>query len=274
MSTNLPPGSRPRDFVLVHGAWHGGWCWELVRERIEAAGHRVHTPTLPGLGDRADELDAAIGLADHIADVTDYIAARDLRDIVLAGHSYGGMVITGVADALKSRIAHILYLDAALPENGQSMISYGTPRPPEAIAATEAGLRSRAPDGIAMAALPPPLLGIPASHPLHDDVAAQLTPHPLKTWLDTIRLVNGGPAGLPRTYVHCTAPVMAHTQFPAIARMAKADPDWDYAELATGHEAMLTAPGDVAKLLLDRLAPLRHPRAQSHRPQATAQEQA
>jgi pimeloyl-ACP methyl ester carboxylesterase len=264
----------PRDFVLVHGAWHGGWCWDLVRERIEAAGHRVHTPTLPGLGDRAGELDAATGLADHIADVADHIAARDMRDIVLAGHSYGGMVITGVADALKSRIAHILYLDAALPEDGESMISYGAPRPPEAIAATEAALRSLAPDGIAMAAFPPALLGMPEGHRLHDHVAARLTPHPLKTWLDPIRLVNGGPAGLPRTYVHCTAPVMTHTQFPTIARMAKADAAWRYAELATGHEAMLTAPDAVAKLLLDTLASLRNLSAQSPEAEATAQEQA
>ena len=244
-----------------------------MRERIEAAGHRVHTPTLTGLGERASELDGATGLADHIADVVDTIEAHDLNDIVVAGHSYGGMVITGVADALKQRIAHILYLDAALPEDGQSMITYGTPRPPEAIAATEAALRSLAPDGIAMAAFPPALLGIPACHPLHDHVAARLTPHPLKTWLDPIRLVNGGPTGLPRTYVHCTAPVMAQTQFPAIARKAQADPGWHYTELATGHEAMLTAPDDVAKLLLDTLAPLRHLSAQSLRPEATAQEQ-
>lgn len=274
MCTDPPTRSCPREFVLVHGAWHGGWCWDQVRERLEAAGHRVHTPTLPGLGERARELDATTGLADHIADVTDYITARDLADIVLVGHSYGGMVITGVADALKSRIAHIIYLDAALPEDGQSMISYGTARAPEAVAATEVSLRALAPDGIAMAAFPPTLLGIPASHPLHDHVAARLTPHPLKTWLDPIRLVNGGPVGLPRTYVHCTAPVMAQTQFPAIAQITKADPDWHYAEIATGHEAMLTAPDAVAKLLLDTLVPLRHLAAQTHRPTLTAQEQA
>jgi hypothetical protein len=125
-----------------------------------------------------------------------------------------------------------------------------------------------------MAALPPALLGIPANHPLHDDVAARLTPHPLKTWLDPIRLVNGGPIGLPRTYVHCTAPVMAQTQFPAIARMAQNDPGWHYSEIATGHEAMLTAPDAVAKLLLDTIIPLRHLFARSHPTEATAQEQA
>lgn len=274
MPADPPTRPSPRDFVLVHGAWHGGWCWDLVREQIKAAGHRVHTPTLPGLGERADELNAATGLADHIAEVVDYIAAHDLSDIVLAGHSYGGMVITGVADVLKPRIAHVLYLDAALPGDGQSMISYGTSRPRDEIAATEAALRSLAPDGVAMAAFTPELLGIPADHPLHDEVAARLTPHPLKTWFDPIRLTNGGPIGLPRTYVHCTAPVMAQTQFPAIARMAQNDPGWLYAEIATGHEAMLTAPDAVAKLLLDTIIPLRHLSAQSHPPKTTAQEQA
>ena len=248
----------PRDFVLVHGAWHGGWCWDLVRERLEAAGHRVHTPTLPGLAERAGELTADTSLADHIADLAHYITARDLSGFVLAGHSYGGMVITGVADLLKDRIAHILYLDAALPRDGESMISYGAPRPAEAIAAAEAGLRRLAPDGIAMAAFPPAMLGIPPGDPLHDRVAALLTPHPLKTWLDPIRLAHGGPAGIPRTYVHCTAPALTGTQFPFIARMAAADPDWRYAEIATGHEAMLTSPEATARLLLDTLAHLRH----------------
>lgn len=251
----VPP---PRDFMLVHGAWHGGWCWDPVRERIEAAGHRVHAPTLPGLAERAGELDADTSLAGHIADLARYITERDLSDIVLAGHSYGGMVITGVADRLKDRIAHILYLDAALPRDGESMISYGAPRPPEAIAAAEAGLRRLAPDGIAMLAFPPAMLGIPEDHPLHDWVAERLTPHPLRTWLDPIRLEHGGADGIPRTYVHCTDPAMAQTQFPYIAQMAASDPTWSYAELATGHEAMLTAPDDVARLLLDTLPRLSH----------------
>jgi len=248
----------PRDFVLVHGAWHGGWCWDLVRARLEAAGHRVHTPTLPGLAERAGELTADTSLADHIADLAQFITARDLSGFVLVGHSYGGMVITGVADVLKDRIAHILYLDAALPRDGESMTSYGAPRPAEAIAAAEAGLRGLAPDGIAMAAFPPTMLGIPPDDPQHDRVAALLTPHPLKTWLDPIRLAHDGPAGIPRTYVHCTAPALAGTQFPYLARIAAADPEWRYAELATGHEAMLTSPEATARLLLDTLAHLRH----------------
>ncbi|MHA7819821.1 MAG: alpha/beta fold hydrolase [Erythrobacter sp.] len=237
------------DIVLVHGAWHGGWCWEQVAPLLEEAGARVHAPTLPGLGERAEELIPELGLAEHIADAQRFIEERVTGRFMLVGHSYGGMVITGLADAMKERIAHIIYLDAALPQDGQSMITYGAPRPPEAIAATEAALRGLAPDGIAMAPLPPSLLGIPEDHPRHDWVAARLTPHPLKTWLDPIALRNGGPEGLPRTYVHCTDPVLAQTQFPWLAERAKADPSWAYAELPTGHDAMITDPQGVAQIL-------------------------
>ncbi len=248
----------PCDFVLIHGAWHGGWCWDAVRARLEAAGQRVHTPTLPGLGERAQELTPELGLADQISSVIAFIELADLRDIVLVGHSYGGMVITGVADALAARIAHLVYLDAAVPKDGESMVSYGAPRPPEAIAAAIAGLRALAPDGTAMQPLPPEALGIAPDHPAHAVLAARMTPHPIKTWLDPIKLPNGAPGDLPRTYLHCTAPVLEQSQFPYIARRVAADPAWRYGEIATGHEAMLTAPDEVTRHLLDTLAGLRH----------------
>lgn len=245
------------DIVLIHGAWHGGWCWDPVRPLLEEAGLAVHTPTLPGLGERAGELTPELGLAEHIADARGHIEERVAGRFVLVGHSYGGMVITGIADAMKDSIAHIVYLDAALPQDGQSMITYGAPRPPEAIAAAEAAIRGLAPDGIAMAVFPPSLLGIPEHHPRHDWVAERLTPHPLKTWLDPIALRNGGAEALPRTYVHCTDPVLAQTQFPWLAEQAKADPSWAYAELATGHDAMITDPQGVATVLIEAMVAAR-----------------
>lgn len=238
------------DIVLIHGAWHGGWCWDPVRPLLEEAGFTVHTPTLPGLGNRADELTPQLGLADHIADARRFIEDNIAGPFVLVGHSYGGMVTTGLADAMKDAIAHIVYLDAAVPRDGESMITYGAPRPPEAIAAAEGAIRGLAPDGIAMVAFPPSLLGIPEDHPRHDWVAERLTPHPLKTWLDPIALRNGGAEGLPRTFVHCTDPVLAQTQFPWLAKQAKADPSWAYEELATGHDAMITDPQGVAQIAL------------------------
>ncbi|MEP2734840.1 MAG: alpha/beta fold hydrolase [Erythrobacter sp.] len=240
--------SSPRDFVLIHGAWHGGWCWEQVRQLLESAGHRVHTPTLPGLAERAGEMSPDIGLAEHITDAIGFVEASGLRNIVLVGHSYGGMVITGMADAMKDRIAHIVYLDAALPKNGESMISYGAPRSQAAIDGAAKTIKGLAPDGIAMAAFPASLLGISEDHPLHNWTNERLTPHPLKTWLDPIVLTNGGSDGLPRTYVHCTSPALPQTQFPYIAALAANDPSWQSIELATGHDAMITAPQDCAAL--------------------------
>ncbi len=244
--------SRPamaKTFVLVHGAWHGGWCWRDVRSQLEAQGHRVFTPTLTGLAERAHLLSADIGLDAHITDITSLIDYYDLSNIVLVGHSYGGMVITGVADAMKNRIDEIFYLDAALPDHGETMITQGPERSPAAIEQTRTALEAFAPDGIGMAAFPPDFLGIPKGHPGYDWVARKLTPHPLKTWLDPIQLTNGGPQGMTRHYIHCTEPALPNSSFPYHAEQVQADPSWTYHALATGHDAMVTAPNELVAIL-------------------------
>jgi len=115
-------GGATRTFVLVHGAWHGGWCWRRVSERLVAAGHRVFSPTLTGLADRAHLLTPEVNLMTHVQDVVGLIQSEELEDIVLCGHSYGGMVITGVAEALRSRMDALVYLDAFVPEPNQSLV--------------------------------------------------------------------------------------------------------------------------------------------------------
>ncbi len=243
-------GSGPaKTFLLVHGAWHGGWCWRDVRAQLEAQGHRVFTPTLTGLAERAHLLSADIGLDTHITDITSLIDYYDLTDIVLVGHSYGGMVITGVADAMKDRISNIVYLDAALPKNGETMISQGPKRSPEILEQTRKALAGLAPDGVGMTAFPPDILGIPKDHPGYDWVAQKLTPHPLKTWLDPIQLNNGGSLGLKRSYIHCTAPALPNSSFPYHAAQVQADRSWTYHALATGHDAMVTAPDAIVRIL-------------------------
>jgi len=199
---------RKKTLLLVHGAWHGGWCWDLVGAGMEKLGWDVFAPTLSGLGDRAAEMSPAIGLDTHIEDIVRVIRENDLTKIILVGHSYGGMVITGVADRVKERIKHIVYLDAALPDDGESMISYGPEKSKTMLAATEKQLRNFAADGIAMPPFPPEFLDVPKDHARYEWVRARLTPHPLKTWLDPIRLGKSGSSGLPRTYVHCVAPVL------------------------------------------------------------------
>lgn len=117
-------------FVLVHGAWHGGWCWKKVKALLNKRGYDVYTPTLTGLGERSHLLKADINLDTHIQDVVNVIEYEDLNNVVLVGHSYAGMVVTGVADRIPSRISHLLYLDAFMPDNGKALKDYTPPPPP------------------------------------------------------------------------------------------------------------------------------------------------
>ena len=240
---------RKKTILLVHGAWHGGWCWGLVSRDMENLGWSIFAPTLPGLGERAEEMNPTIGLDTHIDDIVDFILNENLTDFVMVGHSYGGMVITGVADRIKDRIMHIVYLDAALPDDGESMISYGPEQTEAMLAATKKQLQALAPDGIAMSSFPPEFLGVPKDHIYYEWVKNRLTPHPLKTWLDPIRLERSGSSGWPRTYIHCIAPVLDRTSFPFIAEQVSKDSSWNYRELQTGHDAMVTAPRAVVAIL-------------------------
>ncbi len=115
--------SAPKTFVLVHGAWHGGWCWRRVSDLLEKHGHKVFTPTLTGVGERSHLLDARINLATHITDIVNVIKWEELKDIVLVGHSYGGAVVSGVAEQIGDAIGSIVFLDAFEPENGDSAAS-------------------------------------------------------------------------------------------------------------------------------------------------------
>lgn len=236
-------------FVLVHGAWHGGWCWARVKDRLERASARVFTPTLTGLGERAHLLSPDVGLETHVDDVLGVLEAEELERVVLCGHSYGGMVATAVADRAKARLKHVVYLDAALPDDGETMLTQDPRATPESLARSEAGLRALSPDGLSLTPLPPEVFGVPAGSPEAAWLARRLTPHPLKTWFDPVRLARGGSAGLPRTYVHCVEPVLPMAAFPAHAERVRRDPSWRYVELRTGHDAMITAPEEVAEVL-------------------------
>jgi pimeloyl-ACP methyl ester carboxylesterase len=109
-------------YVLIHGGWHGGWCWARVAPILRAAGHDVYAPSLTGLGDRVHLLSPSVRLETHIEDVLGVLSYEDLRDVVLVGHSYGGMVITGVADRAADRVSHLVYLDAFVPRDGECLL--------------------------------------------------------------------------------------------------------------------------------------------------------
>ena len=245
---------RPEDsvlFVLVHGTGHGGWCWKFVREILEQQGHRVYTPTLTGCGERAHLLHPDIGLETHIMDIVNTLVWEELENVVLVGHSYGGLVISGVADREKARMRHLVYLDAIVPRDGESLLTARRDVSVEDIAADQERLRRIAPDGNYVVGFAGERFGIP---PEPADVLAwvnrRLTPHPLKSWLDPVEFQNGGEEGVPCTFINCTAPGMPGSGLNNHAKFAQESPDWRYEELKTGHDAMVTEPQACADLFL------------------------
>ncbi len=232
------------NILLVHGAWHGGWCWKRVARILRAAGHEVFTPTLTGLGEREHLLNADVRLDTHIQDVLGVLNYEDLRDVVLVGHSYGGMVIAGVAERAAERLAHLVYLDAFVPGDGQSLADF---QPPEVLAMFHEKTRTEG-DGYKLPSFPAEVFGVTNE----DDLAwvkPRLNPHPLKTKLDAVRLTNPKAAEIPRTYIYCNNPAVG--PFGQFAERLRCDESWQYMELATGHDAMITEPKKLADLLLE-----------------------
>jgi pimeloyl-ACP methyl ester carboxylesterase len=239
-------------FVLVHGAWHGGWCWRKLTPLLRAAGHEVYTPTLTGLGERAHLGNPEVRLATHVQDVVSVLEYEDLTEVVLVGHSYGGMVIAGVAHAVPERLAHLVYLDAFVPEDGQSMLDLG---PPERRESMTRRVREEG-DGWQLPSLQP----VPWEQFVRDVylvrdeaevawLAARLGPHPFKTITDPVRARNPVAAAIPRTYVRCLQyPNPAFDHFAAQAQQPGSD--WRYHALPTSHDAMVTMPRELADLLL------------------------
>ncbi len=229
-----------RTFVLVHGAWHGGWCWRDVANGLREAGHRVFTPTLTGLGERLHLVNPAVDLSTHAADVLQVLEFEELQEVILVGHSYAGHVIPLVADGARSRIRQMIYLDAVVAREGRPFL------PPEVGEAR----RKAAIDGYLE---PPPALsffGVPDRHPLAPWVKRRLTNHPLPTLLQTVHYRNGGAAGLPKTYIRCLRRRDMSQPDPVEARL-KGQPEWNWRTIDTGHDAMVTMPKELVAMLLE-----------------------
>ena len=230
-------------FVLLHGAFHGAWCWSRVAPILRAAGHAVFTPTQTGLGDRAHLLSADITLTTFVDDLVAVLETEELTDAVLVGHSFGGAAITGAAERVPNRIRHLIYLDSAIPENGKSPLDLAVPE----IAAERRRLAA-ATGGVAIAPPDPSVFGVPDG-PDADWVRRRLTPHPFGTMATSLRLTKPPGNGLPATYIACTNPVYESL---AWARaVARAQPGWAWRDLAAGHDAMVTAPRETADLLME-----------------------
>jgi pimeloyl-ACP methyl ester carboxylesterase len=231
-------------YVLLHGGGHGGWCYQRVARLLREAGHEVYTPTLTGLGERSHLVGPAVDLDLHITDVVQVLHSEDLRDVILVGHSYGGMVITGVADRATDRIGRIVYLDAATPVNGQSLVDVAGPvinavRPMGEVV-----------DGVELVLLPAPDAGLMYGVNDPDDLAwmaDRLTGHPWRCFEQPLRLTNE-PAvwAIPQYHVVCSATVP--TRDPEL--MAKARAAGRLWEIDTGHDLMITEPAAVADALV------------------------
>ncbi|TAL01567.1 MAG: alpha/beta hydrolase [Rhodospirillaceae bacterium] len=231
-------------YVLVHGGSHGGWCWQSLSRLLRAAGHDVYTPTLTGLGERAHLLRPDINLDTHIADVVGVLHFEGITNAILVGHSYGGTVITGVADRALSRVGHLVFLDASHPHDGDSMVSMT----PEIMNAARSDLRVI--DGVELVRWPGPEHG--RSYGVTDphDVAwmqDKLTPQPWKTFEQPLRLANEAALRkIPFTNINCT-PTLKVRPPESLQRALAGDRVW---EIDTGHDLMITEPEKVAELLL------------------------
>ncbi len=245
-------GRRPmastdrKTFVLVHGAWHGGWCWNAVAGRLRERGHTVHTPTQTGLGERAHLLSKSITLDTFIDDIANVIKCEDLDDIVLVGHSFAGSSISGVADRMPERIRRLVYLDATILENGQTPFS----RLPKEVVSTRIRAAEESSGGLSVPTPPAAAFGVtdPAQAKW---LQARLTPHPLSTFVSPLKLAHKVGNGLPATYIVCADPIYGPLQ---------SSRDWlqksgmTVREIKTGHDAMVTAPDVLTEMLIAEAA--------------------
>lgn len=229
--------------MLVHGAWHGGWCWHRVGDRLRQAGHRVFTPTLTGVGERRHLLGPAVDLETHIADVLGVLEAEELANVVLVGHSYAGLVISGVAGRAPQRLRQLVYLDALLVEDGQS---WAEAFPPEVAAARRQGATMTG--GVKTIPPPDPAIYGFAEAADTDWVRRRMTPHPFAPFEQKARW--GGPlgAGLPRLFIDCTQPPLDILR--TMKDRYRGKPHWPFIEMKTGHDAMVSAPEELTRILL------------------------
>lgn len=226
--------------VVVHGAWNSSWAWKKMRPLLQAAGHEVFTPCLTGVGERSHLATPEVGLETHIQDVVNVLFYEDLRDVTLIAHSYGGIVATGAADQASERIRQVVYLDAFVPRDGQSLADL-SPGSRFAEPPTSADDWRIEPNPIPSDTAP-------------DDLAwimERRVPQPRKTFVEPVRL-SGAIDQLPRAYIYCLRATPSDV-FRQFATRAQSEPGWRYEEIDASHSPNITAPQALAEILL-RLA--------------------
>ena len=230
-------------YVLVHGGGHGGWCYQPLARILRARGHEVYTPTMTGLGERQHLLSPQIGLDMHITDIVKVLEFEDLRNVILAGHSYGGTVIIGVADRAANRIGHLVFLDAPIPKNGESLADAAGPP----MLATR--IQGRVVDGVELVLYPTPeVLGAyGVTQPVQLAwMTPKLTPHPWKCFEQKLIFRNElAMRKIPQTHIVCSTRLVSWNR--AEIEAASDGRVW---EIDTGHDLMITEPEAIAEMLL------------------------
>jgi pimeloyl-ACP methyl ester carboxylesterase len=226
------------NFVLVHGAWIGGWCWRPNAQALRKAGHEVFTPTLTGLGERSHLMNPSINLDTHIADIVNVIKHEELSDVVLVGHSYGGMVVTGVADTLADKIRSLVYLDAFVPESGQALVDLAPPEP-----------KPQPASDYTLAPLPAAVFG--ARPEVAAFVDAHTSPHPAACFAQPVKLTGGIDRIKKKTYIYANVP--APTAFTPFYEKARSKPGWTVHTLPCTHLVQVDMPNELTALLLQEV---------------------
>jgi pimeloyl-ACP methyl ester carboxylesterase len=228
-------------FVLVHGAWHGGWCWLRVADRLRSGGHKVFTPTLTGLGERSHLLRPDIDIGTHITDVVNVIKWERLTDVVLCGHSYGGFVISGVAEMMAEAIRSIVFLDAFVPRDSDTPQSLTGP-------AIQEGIRAALQRGdLSMPARSAAFFGVNEADRAWVD--ALCVPQPIGTLTHKIALTGAREKIARKTYIRAKS--YANPGFDKAFAAVKADPSWRTYEVPCGHDVMVDMPERLSELLLE-----------------------
>jgi pimeloyl-ACP methyl ester carboxylesterase len=237
---------REPSFVLVHGAWQTARTWDLIIPRLETGGGRVFNALLTGLEADANALTEAVGLGTHTRDVEALLEGEDLHEVVLVGHSYAGMIITGVAERVRARISHLVYVDAFVPDHGESALQLLPGSIRDAFrtqAEAEGGWRLRASERLL------DLWGLEAG-PGREFVRARLCDFSIRCFEQPIDAPTHAASTLARTYIGCVREgYPARSVFEPFARRAQRE-GWDYRELPSGHDCHVEMPDAVSKLLL------------------------
>ena len=230
-----------KTFVLVHGAWHGGWCWRRVSDLLEAKGHKVFTPTLTGLGERSHLMRAGIDISTHATDVVNLMKWERLSGVVLCGHSYGGMVISLVAEQMAEKIASIVFLDAFVPENGDTMEALTSDAVRETLKAAAARGDLGVPQRSAAAFL--------VNQKDQAWVDSLTGPQPIGTMTETLKLTGAREKIGKKSYIRAGA--YPNPGFDKALARVKADKSWRTYDVPCGHDVMVDMPERLTEILLE-----------------------